>query len=124
MRNFSWESGRSVVNPGPHAYVPTKEICEHLKLTSRPQTFDMYDSEGKIATAVRTFGDTWHSGHKLIYMRQDLVNKYLNDRRLVLIWVIWGERRFWSKNHGELQEFAKTNKSYQVYKYIVVYNDY
>lgn len=121
VRNFCWESGRSIVNPGHGAYILTKEICEFLNLTSRPQTFDMYDGKNKIASIIRSFGDLWHNGHKLIYIRQDLLNNYLKKKELDLIWVIWGERRFCSKDDKELREFAKKNKSYQVYKEFLAY---
>jgi len=121
VRNFSWESGRSIVNPGPHAYVPSKELCEHLNLQSRPQTFDMYDSKGRIGSIMRRYGDVWHTGHKLIYLRQDLLDRYLKDKALAMIWVIWGERRFHMKEEKELKEFAENHKTYHVYKYLKTY---
>lgn len=121
VRNFSWESGRSIVNPGPHAPIPTKELCESLGLTSRPQTFDMYDSKGKIASLARSFDDTSNNRHKMVYLRKDLLNRYLHDNGLDLIWVIWGERCFRSKEHQDLEKFAKTNAHYRTYKYVVSY---
>jgi hypothetical protein len=122
VRSFSWSSGRSFVNPGHGAYVPTREISEHLKLSSRPQTFDMYDYKGRIASVSLDSGDLWHSGHKVIYLRQDLLDKYLQDKGKTLIWVIWGERRFKSKEEGELKSFSAKHSHYKVYRTTASYS--
>lgn len=122
VRNFSWSDTTSFVNPGLNAYIPTREVCEYLQLSSRPQTFDMYDSNGRAASLTRTFGDLWHSGCKAIYLRKDLLNKYLGDKKKSLVWIVWGERRFRSKDEGDLRKFTETHPHYKVYKKVEVYN--
>lgn len=116
VKNFGWSSGTSFVNPGHGAYVPSKEIALHLELSSRPQTFDMYDSKGKIASLSFDLGDHYHSGQKLMYLRQDLLDRYLRDKGKALLWIIWGERRIKTKDESELRSFSAKHPHYKVYR--------
>ncbi len=119
---FGWESGRSIVNPGPHAYIPSKEICANLRLTSRPQTFNMYDQNGNIASLSLLYGDTWHNGSRMFYLKKSLLDKFLKKKKLELVWVVSGERCFRSKEHQDLEVFSKKHTSYKFYKYVTKYN--
>lgn len=122
LRNYNWSSGTSFVNPGHSAYVPSKEISLNLKLSSQPQTFDMYDSKGKLASLSFDVGDHYYSGQKLMYLRKDLLDKYLSDKDKSLVWVIWGERRIKTKNEGELRSFSAKHPHYKVYRTTAIYN--
>jgi len=123
VRNFSWESGRSITNSGHNSYIPSKEICQSLKLVSYPQVFDMYDSKGKIASLTCRFGDLWHFGHKVIYLRKDLLDTYLKETKMSLVWIIWGERRFRSTDDGDYKKFSKKSSLYKVYKKVETYSN-
>ena len=116
IREFCWESYHSVVNPGQSFYVPSKEISTELGLHIEPQSFDMVDKEGRKASITLRWGDPWHTTHELIYLRKDLLEKYLTKGNKELTWIIWGEREYRSKDNEGLQEFAQEHKSYQVYK--------
>ncbi|HWZ23395.1 MAG TPA: ATP-binding protein [Cytophagaceae bacterium] len=121
VRTFGWESERSITNPGHGVRIPTKEICEALQLSSRAQTFDMFDPSSRVASITRGFGDMYHNGQKITYLRKNLLDRYLKMKKLDLMWIISGERRFLSKDHQDLQNFAKKHTSYFAYKYILPY---
>jgi len=122
VRNYSWSGETSFTNPGQSAYVPTKEICEYFGLSSRPQTFDMYDTKGRVASITRDFGDQWHTGHKVIYLRKSLLDKYLKATKSSFVWVVWGERRFKSAKEEELRKFSEHHPHYKVFRSEDSYN--
>lgn len=64
-----------------------------------------------------------YSLHKLIYMRKDLLDRVLQDKKRYLIWGVWGERRYKAKENAGLDEFARKHQSYKVFQRIVTYRD-
>ena len=123
VHSFNWECHNSIANPGQNAYVLSKEACEALELSSRPQTFDLYDKNNRRASITLKWGGEWHTMHNLIYIRHDLLEKCLIDKGLDLVWAIWGERNYKSKNNEGLEEFSKKYKHYKVFQKIITYSD-
>lgn len=123
ISTVNWGSHESIVNPGISAYVLSKELCQVLELSSRPQTYDLYDKTGRRASITLKWGNDLHTFHKLIYIRKDLLDKVLQDRGLDLIWGIWGERRYRDKENAGLREFSKKHQSYKVFQRIDTYRD-
>lgn len=123
VRTFCWGGNHSVSNPGQHSYVPSKEISNELSLHIEPQSFDMLDKEGKKASITFQWGDPWRTTHKLIYLRKDLLEKYLKKKDKQLVWIILGERQYGAKDNEGLEEFTKKHKShYQVFKSTIFYS--
>jgi hypothetical protein len=57
------------------------------------------------------------------YMRKDLLDKFLREKAMDLVWGVWGERRFKSRNNVGLDEFAKKHKSYKVFQTVITYRN-
>lgn len=123
ISTLNWSEYKSVVNPGMSAYVLSRELCEFLALSSRPQTFDLYDKSDRKASVTLKWRNNPHTFHELIYLRKDLLDRVLQDKGLDLIWGIWGERRYKAKENAGLDEFAKKYQSYKVFQSIVAYRD-
>ncbi|MFA6055240.1 MAG: hypothetical protein WC769_07705 [Thermodesulfovibrionales bacterium] len=123
VATLNMSEAASAANHGGHAYVLSKELCESLNLTARPQTFDFYDETNRRASFTLRWGEDWHSSHKLIYLRKDLLDRLLQKERLALIWCIWGERRYKSRNNYGLQEFAKGHGGYKVFQEVLSYKE-
>ena len=90
--NFAWEGALdSSVNQVGSAKVPSPALCERLGLISRAQQFDLYDSEGAIASIclIRKLGRT---SSRLLYMREDLLSRYAAETGQTIGWLLWGER--------------------------------
>jgi len=104
-----------IAKEGQSVYILSKELSCALDLHVEPQYFNMLDNEGKKASIVLQLGDSWHNGKKLIYLRKDLLEKYLKEKNKQLVWIIWGEREFKSKNNEGLEEFSEKHKHYKVY---------
>jgi len=122
LRYFGWEGYHSITNPAQHTYVPSKELCTFLNLSSRPQTFDMFDESGKKATTTVRWGTHWHNFHQLLYIRQDLLERFLKGNNFDLVWDIGGEREFGSKDMRQRELFAKTHEHYKAYHATVTYS--
>jgi len=123
VRYNEWESSHSSVNPSQAVLVPAKEIAEFLDLCSQPQTFDLYEKNGDRASFTIRWGEPWHTNHQLIFLRQDLLDRYLQENNLRLIWVVWGERQFKSERNEGLEDFTKEHLPYKAFREIKSYGD-
>lgn len=91
-QRYSWESYHSELNTAGGIFLPSAKLCQHLGLGYRPGQWDFYDDSG-IASIYRDLGtgDISLSGH-VVYLRADLLRRYLNDTGQTLVWLMWGER--------------------------------
>ncbi|MYE40079.1 MAG: hypothetical protein F4X27_07625 [Chloroflexi bacterium] len=90
--NFLWERAlESSVNKVGNAIVPSPALCERLGLSSHAQQFDLYDSDGSIASIclIRKQGKI---SSQLFYMREDLFTRYAAETGQTVAWLVWGER--------------------------------
>lgn len=110
-RFFSWESHHSSVNQAGGAIVPAKEIASFFELCCQPQTFNLYLKDGTLSSVSTQWGESFSRNRQyLLYLRQDLLETYLEKNDLELIWVLWGERRFGPEDTEDLQKFYQENK--------------
>ena len=91
VAEFSWESGYSLLNEAINVTVPSPALCERLALVNRARQFDLYDSSG-VPASICIFYRQGPVDVRLLYMREDLLNRYANDTRQTLCWLVWGER--------------------------------
>lgn len=94
LREYSWESYHSVVNEAGVTSVLARQLTDVLNLRGQPQTFDMFDPHGKRASITCRHGDDhWNSEH-FVYIRRDLLDTFLAEKDLRMVWVAWGERQY------------------------------
>jgi len=92
---FTWESYHSPLNQVSGIVVPAPAICERLGLSNRQGEWDFYDPKGRVATIYREFKDGAGTIRSyLLYIRADLMRRYLEDTSQALVWLLWGEREF------------------------------
>jgi hypothetical protein len=122
-RFYSWESHHSSVNQAGGAMVPAKELSLFFDLCSQPQTFNMYQKNGALASINAQWGEHFSKNRQyVLYLRQDLLDLYLEKNGLELVWVLWGERRFGPKDLEDLQKFYQKNKLKGDFKNTVTYS--
>lgn len=123
VMEYNWESYHSSTNNAGHITIPDKEIANHLKLISQPQTFDLLDSDGNIASLNLKYHSDYNNSHSFVYIRQDLLDKYLKETNSKYIWIIWGERDVRFKTEERRQEYFKDNpfKQHQVFQKVIEY---
>ncbi len=97
-RCLSWESHHTDVTDSYSVPVLSREIAEMFRLSSRPQTFDLFDRTGRRASVWTDFEEENGASEHFLYCRESLIDQYLRSKNLELIWVTWGERRFFDKD--------------------------
>ncbi len=98
---FGWESYHSSQNDFSGFHLPAPSLIQRLGLASKNREIDFYDSMGKPGTLYREAGDGWKGDrHSLLYVRADLLRRYLIDTGQVLVWCNWGERDWLNKMDG------------------------
>ena len=99
--HFGWESYHSSHNDFSGFDLPAPSLLQRLRLTSKNREIDFYDSKGNPATLYREAGDGGNGDrYSLLYVRADLLRRYLSDTRQVLVWCNWGERDWLKKMEG------------------------
>ncbi|MCY3688684.1 MAG: hypothetical protein OXG90_06840 [Gammaproteobacteria bacterium] len=99
--HFGWESYHSLHNDFSYFDLPAPSLIQRLHLASKNREIDFYDSMGSPATLYREAGNGWKEDrHSLLYVRADLLQRYLTDTRQILAWCIWGERDWLTKMKG------------------------
>lgn len=123
---FAWESHHSQLNQVSGMRFPAPALCEHLDLVNHNETSDLFDSNGDRATIYREFQcdnaryDSW-----LLYIRKDLLEKYLEETEQTIAWLPWGERTL---DHQELQaksdELSELHNNYEhINKGVISYQE-
>ncbi|WP_344060466.1 hypothetical protein [Terrabacter lapilli] len=89
-RSFSWEPHHSDMNQTQVVF-PAPPIAEFLDLRVVGGSSDMLDADGRLATIYRETPGPGFGSH-FLYMRRDLVDRYLATKRLRLVHAVGGER--------------------------------
>jgi hypothetical protein len=121
---YNWESYHCHLNDAGNTTIVAKEIANYLKLENQPQTFDLFDMDGNIAAKNLQYNDDFNNNHSFVYIRKDLLNKFLTENKLRFVWAIWGERDVRFKSDERRDEFFKSHPftDYQVFQKIVKYD--
>jgi hypothetical protein len=92
-QRWAWESYHSSLNQVDASTLPAPAISEAFGLVGRQASWDLFDGRGRLATLYREFsaGSRYFPSH-LLYIRADLIRRYLRDTKQTLVWMPWGER--------------------------------
>jgi hypothetical protein len=90
-RRWSWESYHSQLNQVGGLVFPAPPIAHALRLRVTLGASDMVDEAGRLATLFRR-ADGPGYGSYFLYMRRDLVERYMQARGLRLVQVVFSER--------------------------------
>ncbi|NQY06706.1 MAG: hypothetical protein HRT68_11105, partial [Flavobacteriaceae bacterium] len=125
VMEYNWEGYHSHLNDAGNSTVVAKEIANHLKLIDQPQTFDLFETNGDKASFNINYYNNYNNSHKLVYLRKDLLNKFLIEKKLKFIWIVWGERDVRFKTDKRRQDFftAHPFKEHQVFQKVIEYKN-
>ena len=98
VRENHWSDSNSVAVSGRSVAIPIRQIAETFSLYGYPQSFDLFEKDGKRASVTFCYGEEWKDKQDFTYLREDLLERYLAKIGGELIWVIWGNRRLVSEN--------------------------
>ncbi len=114
VHEYAWESHHSQLNRVSGVIFPAPALCEELELVNHCQTYDLYDADGKRATLYRVYkpeGAVFTS--RLLYMRKDLLERYLGRTNQQIVWLPWGERILEHEEfEAKREEIAETWRQY------------
>ena len=113
VRENNWEDHRSAMNANRSVAIPSRQISETFGLCGQPQSFDLFEKDGRRASISFRYGEKFGERQYFTYLRQDLLERYLAEIDAELIWVIWGERRQVSQNPGAPYKYFHEVKAYR-----------
>ena len=93
VRENCWGDRRSAIVASRSVATPSRQIADTLNLCGQPQSFDLFERDGRRASVTFRYGERWGERQKFTYLREDLLKRYLAEINGELIWVICGERR-------------------------------
>jgi hypothetical protein len=105
---YSWEGYHSTVNEAGGTTVVAKEMANYLGLVDRPQTFNLFERSGNLASISLSHYVDFNDSESSLYIRRDLLEKYLADNKMKMVWTIWGEREASFNNNVTESLFYKT----------------
>jgi hypothetical protein len=123
VMEYNWESYHTPVNDAGHTSILGKEIANHLGLISEPQTFDLFDRDGKLAVIQFRNGEDYNNNNSFVYIRKDLLDQFLAETKSKLVYTMWGEREVRFKTNVRSDEFFAANpfKNDQRFNKIIEY---
>jgi hypothetical protein len=122
VRENSWESYHTATTLGRNIIVPARQVTDHLTLWGGPQTFHLFDGECAPASLFIQKGKPYRTGYTLSYLRKDLLDRYLSETGMSLIWSVHGERKYAAKHHEDIHVYARANKTYEHFQEVIAYS--
>ncbi|MBI5068377.1 MAG: hypothetical protein HZB56_09045 [Deltaproteobacteria bacterium] len=118
---YGWETYHSQLNRAGGAMVPSAWFSRQFDLRPVPNGFDQMLPDGSFA-AISLRAPEAFSGH-IVYLREDLLERYANGRRLV--WFAWGEREIRRRNYADPPSWVMEaiQKHQNVWRWIRLRND-
>jgi len=106
VRHYSWESYHSIENQTGSLSFPAKEMGEDLKLYVKIPSISMAQRGSyKPATVTVDWGDKPYRDYEsFLFIRQDLLDGYLQRKDLSLVLAVWGERRANYRDHRDARQ--------------------
>jgi len=128
IHSYGWESYHSIVNDYSGFHIPAPAISDYLGLNYRNHSVELFDRQGKKATAYLSSKDDEHFySSKLLYLRKDLLERYLSHTNQVLIWAIWGERdinyKLNEQRNADANAHGVYEKHQQIHRSLTAYKD-
>lgn len=114
--SYTWEGSSS--NTASGANLLNKEIASYLQLFLEPQTFNFVNKKmDRVSFSIQS-GSNWDERQNAVFLRKDLLDKYLKNKNKSLIWLIWGERQYdpGDYNSAKIRAFAEKHGS-NFYRY-------
>ena len=125
IRENYWESSSSAIVAGRIIAMPSKQITETLDLCGQPQSFDLFEKDGRRASTTFRYSQKRGESQRFTFLREDLLRRYLEAIDAELIWVIWGEKCLLSQDQDasvkpfeELIEFEEAMAYRQLLNYL------
>lgn len=92
VREYSWDDNLGATVAGQNVATPSRQIADTLNLCGQPQSFDLFEKNGRRASITLGRGRGWAEQQRFTYLREDLLKRYLAEINGELIWAVRGQR--------------------------------
>ncbi|QSR84803.1 hypothetical protein [Methylacidimicrobium sp. B4] len=102
--HFRWQAEGSALNEFSEFTLPSPSLIQRLGLASKNREIDFYETmdERRPGTLYRESGNGCPGNrYRLLYVRADLLRRYLTATHQVLAWCNWGKRD-WLKKRDDV----------------------
>ena len=112
---------------GGSCTILAKQLSNQLDLIGQPQTFDLFSHDGQRATISLQSRDENEEVEKnaqhFLYIRKELLDQFLTNEDLELVWIIWGERQYSISTMANLAPAYKSGekKPWEVFQSVITY---
>lgn len=93
--HYSWVGNPLSTTEASEHLMPAVTLAETFDLRWVPNSLDWCDGNGERASVVLSAPAECRDGH-LVYVREDLIRQYCDERNYSLVWIVYGERITWS----------------------------
>lgn len=100
VSTWLWESYHSELNQTSGITFPSAALCQELELALHRDSSDLFGADGREGFLYRAWSDDPFGSCHLAYLREDLLEAYLEATGQCLLWIPWGERTL---NHRRFQ---------------------
>ena len=76
----------------------SKNLIDHFALSRLGPGPDLYDLEGRLASFNHNLTKSYDDQEEFLYLRKDLLDRYLAESGLKMVYVLWGERDFYPRD--------------------------
>lgn len=105
VKENTWEDYHSPIITSRNVTIPNKQIAESLDLCNQPQTFDLFEKDGSRASiTIQYNNESLSINQEMTYLRQDLLDQYLNENNLKFIWGIWGAKEYYPEDLSKIHD--------------------
>ncbi|PJI41847.1 hypothetical protein [Ferrovibrio sp.] len=105
--------GNPIMRGQGDRHLPAPRICSQMGLRYGGRDFGMVDASGKAAAIAIRSPDGSPTPGTGLYLRSDILDKYLMDNGIVMTWVIWGEREYHYEHHEKRVDPGAYEKIWQ-----------
>ena len=81
-----------------------KNMIDELRLSSSASGTDLYDADDVLASFSYQYEVSFNDQESFVYLRHDLLDKYLKDNQLTMFSIIWGERDYYPEDDNWLSD--------------------
>lgn len=96
---YSWEGYHSSVNRAGGYAIPSKSFSQKFNLRTGASCFDQFDEKQRVACITYSPPEHFSKSGNMLYLREDLLSKYMADTGKKLVWIVWGERNLANFNY-------------------------
>lgn len=103
--------------------IPSKKFIKANKLHAGVASFDLLDYKDQVASVSFVRGNRYGTHENLLYLRKDMLDKFLKKKSKKLFLIAWGERQYWPESGFEhrkdLSPIYETHQN--IYKQVIEY---